>query len=107
MINEDLGQQARLNNLDSLLKLTPRWSEEYKRQANCYLKQLADKVRKKRIKPIPDEVLDAISEWLEEITAEETQMPHLIIRRAVLEQLNNVESPDFRAWLQHAEDTLA
>jgi hypothetical protein len=76
LINADPGQQARLNNLDCLLKLTPRWSEEYKSQAYRYLKQLADKVRRKRIKPTPDEVLDAIGEWLAEIAAEGTRMPH-------------------------------
>lgn len=107
LVNTDAGQQARLKNLDDLLKLTPRWSEEYKRWAANYLKQLADKVRRKRMKPTPDEVLDAISEWLAEITAEGTRMPHSIIRRVVLERVHTAESPDFHAWLQHAKDGLA
>ncbi len=77
----------------------PRWS-------GFYQKQLADKVRRKRIKPTSDEVLDAICEWLKEIAAESTRMPHSIMRRVVLEQVNTVGSPDFHAWLQHAEDSL-
>ncbi len=107
LVNADPRQQSRLNNLDSLLKLTPRWSEEYKLQAANYLRQFAGKVRRERTKPTPDEVLDAISEWLEEITAEGTRMPHSIIRRVVLKQVNTAESPNFHAWLQHAEDALA
>jgi len=106
-VNADPGQQARLNNLDSLLKLTPRWSEEYKRQASHYLRQLYHKVRKNKIKPTTNELLHTISEWLDEITAEETRMAHSIIRRVVLEQVNTEESPDFSAWLQRAEDVLA
>ncbi|MCI0560599.1 MAG: HNH endonuclease, partial [Nitrososphaera sp.] len=46
-------QQKRLDNFDGLVKLTPRWSEEYKSQTASYLKQLRDKVRRKRIKPAP------------------------------------------------------
>jgi len=107
LVNADPDQQTRLNNLDSLLKLTPRWSEEYKRQASHYLRQLYHKVRKNKIKPTPNELLHTISEWLDEITAEETRMAHSIIRRIVLEQVNTEESPDFSAWLQHAEDVLA
>lgn len=106
LVNVDLGQQARLHNLDRLLKLTLRWSEEYKRQAGNYLRQLASKVRRNRLKPTPNVVLDAISEWLAEIAAEGTRMPHSIIRRVVLEQVNTAESPNFSAWLQHAEDAL-
>jgi hypothetical protein len=82
------------------------YTSEYKRQAAHYLKQLADKVRRKRIKPTPEEVLDAISEWLAEIAAERTQMPHSIIRRVVLERVSTVGSPDFQAWLEHAEEVL-
>ena len=71
-----------------------------------YLKQLADKVRRKRIKPTSDEVLDAVNKWLAEIAAEDFRMPHSIIRRVVHERVNTVESADFGAWLQHAEDAL-
>jgi hypothetical protein len=106
LINSDPDQQARLDNLDGLRKLTPRWAQEYRLQANNYLKQLADKVRRKRIKPTSDEVLDAVNEWLEEIVAEDTRMPHSIIRRVVLERVNTVDSSDFSAWLQHAEEGL-
>ena len=107
LVNADQEQQTPLNNLDSLLKLTPRWSEEYKRQASHYLRQLYHKVRKNKIKPTTNELLHTISEWLDEITAEETRMAHSIIRRVVLEQVNTEESPDFSAWLQRAEDVLA
>ena len=107
LMNGDPVQQKRLDNFDELVKLTPRWSEEYKSQTASYLKQLRDKVRRKRIKPAPDGVLDAISEWLTEITAEGTRMPHSIIRRTVLEQVNTVESPNFHAWLKEAEEALA
>lgn len=106
LMNGDPVQQKRLDNFDGLVKLTRRWSEEYQSQAAHYLKQLADKVRRKRIKPTPKEILDEINEWLAEIAAEDTQMPHSIIRRVVLEQVNTSGSPDFRAWLQHAEDSL-
>jgi len=106
LVNADPGEQSRLNNLDSLLKLTPRWSDEYKSQAAHYLRQLFHKVRKNKIKPTPNEVLDTISEWLDELTAEETRIPHSIIRRVVLERVNTTESPGFSAWLQHAEDAL-
>jgi hypothetical protein len=107
LVNTDPDQQARLNNLDGLLKLTPRWTEEYRLQATNYLKQLADKVRRKRIKPTSREVLDAVNEWLAEIEAEGTKMPHSIIRRTVLAQVNTSESPNFRAWLNEAEEALA
>jgi hypothetical protein len=106
LVNADPDQQTRLNNLDSLLKLTPRWAQEYRLQSTNYLNQLADKVRRKRIKPTSDEVLDAVNEWLAEIEAEGSRMPHSIIRRVVLERVNTVESSDFSAWLQHAEDAL-
>jgi hypothetical protein len=107
LVNAEPGQQAHLNNLDSLLKLTSRWSEEHKNQAAHYLRQLVHKVRKNKIKPTPNEVLHAIGEWLDEITAEETRMPHSIIRRVVLEQVTTAGPPDFLAWRQHAEDALA
>jgi hypothetical protein len=107
LVNADPDQQKRLNNLDDLLKLAPRWAEEYRLQASNYLKQLADKVRRKRIMPTSNEVLDAINEWLAEIEAEGTKMPYSIIRRTVLGQVNTMESPDFHAWLQHAEEALA
>lgn len=47
-----------------------------------------------------------INEWLAEIAAENTRMPHSIIRRVVLEHVNATDSPDFDGWLQHAQDTL-
>jgi hypothetical protein len=107
LVNADPDQQTRLNNLDGLLKLTPRWTEEYRLQATNYLKQLADKVRRKRIKPTSLEVLETVNEWLAEIEAEGTRMPHSIIRRTVLAQVNTSESPNFHAWLKEAEEALA
>lgn len=104
LTNCDSVQQTRLDNFDRLVKLTQRWWEEYKSQADRYLKQLADKVRRKRIKPTTDEVLDIISEWLAEIVAENTKMPHSIIRRVVLERVRTADSPDFDSWLQHAQE---
>ncbi len=79
---------------------------EYKLQANNYLKQLADKVRRKSIKTTSDEVLDTVNERLAEIEAESTRMPHSIIRRTVLAQVNTSESPNFHAWLKEAEEAL-
>jgi hypothetical protein len=72
-----------------------------------YQKQIADKIRRRRIKPTTDEVLDTISEWLAEIAAENTRMPHSIIRRVVLERVNTAESPDFDGWLKHAQEALS
>ena len=83
-----------------------RWDCSKSPLSSNYLRQLAHKVRRERIKPTSDEVLNAISEWVEEITAEGTRMPHSIIRRVVLERVNTVGSPDFHAWLQRGEDAL-
>lgn len=106
LTNVDTIQQTRLDNFDRLVKLTQRWWGEYKRQADRYLKQLADKVRRKRINPTTDEVLDTISEWLAEIAAENTKMPHSIVRRVVLERVLTADTPDFDGWLKHAEEAL-
>jgi hypothetical protein len=104
LFNKNPVQQTRLNNLDCLLKLTSRWSVEYKSQTDNYLRQLAGQVRRQKIKPTTEDVLEAIQEWLEGIEAEKTKMPHSIIRRVVLRRVSDTESPDFYAWLQHAED---
>ncbi len=96
----------RLDNFDRLVNLKQRWSERYQSQKGAYLKQLADKVRRHRIKAIAEDVLDTINEWLAEIAAENARMPHSIIRRVVLERVNIMESPDFDGWLKHAEDAL-
>ncbi len=106
LVNGDPVQQTRLENLDKLLKLTSRWAEEYKSQTNNYLRQLAGKVRRKKIKPTTEDVLEAIQEWLEDIEAEKTKMPHSIIRRVVLGRASDTASPDFDGWLQHATDVL-
>lgn len=107
LTNGDAAQQTRLDKFDALVKLTPRWWEEYGHQVKHYQKQIADKIRRRRITPTTDEVLDTISEWLAEIAAENTRMPHSIIRRVVLERVNTAESPDFDGWLKHAEDALS
>ncbi len=43
---------------------------------------------------------------LEDIAAERTLMPHPIMRRVVLEQVNTASAPDFDGWLKHAEEAL-
>ena len=106
LANVDPVQQNRLNNFDQLVKLTQRWWEEYKSQKTSYLKKLADKARRRRIQPTAKDILDTIEEWLKEIAAENTRMPHSIMRRVVLERVQTTESPDFDGWLKHAEEAL-
>ncbi len=106
LTNDDPVQQTRLNNFDQLVKLTRRWWEEYRRQKQNYLSQLAGRVRKRMLKPTNEEVLKTVKDWLEDL-AEERHMPHSVIRRVVLERAKNEEAPDFHTWLEHAEDAIA
>jgi hypothetical protein len=76
-------------------------------QKNNHLRILGKKIREKRINPTGEDVLETSKGWLEDIEAENMKMPHSIIRRVVLERVNTMESPDFQAWIEHVEDTLA
>ena len=105
--SSDSQQQVRLNNFGRLINLQQRWSERYQSRKGAYLKQLADKVRRRRIEAKAEDILNTIKEWLAEIEAENTRQPHSIIRRAILERANGAELPDFDGWLKHAEDALS
>lgn len=103
--NTDHLQQKRIDNFDRLIKLSERWSTIYQQHTQDYLRMLAHKGRIGRIQPTEHDLLQAIQDWLDDIASARHER-HSILKRHILEMVNDRTTPYFSAWLKHLEDAV-
>jgi hypothetical protein len=106
LANANTLQQARLDNLDSLINLSNRWSNVYQQQKEDYLRMLAGKVRRGNIAVNAVSLLRTIQNWIDEVVDTRFDKRHSLIKLHILNSVNNTNSPDFTAWLQRMDDAL-
>jgi hypothetical protein len=91
--------QRRLDNYDTLIDLTARWSDVYQQQSGDYLRKLRGKVRRNRMEPTEDDLLSTVQEWIEEIQDARDDRKNSIIKLFILQRASDKTSPQFMAWL--------